>query len=359
MAYVPTCVFRLHAGLSGSEFLCETHDEAESAHIITSPDSRYRQQCCPARLPVGDALSVVSSASAYSSTLTRCHMTQVDSADVSSKWLLAVLFASRAVSCQGEQYRMCSFLSHRACPLVIGVMCARDSSSNFTLGLITQGTVGQLAKTSILHDWIKLIEGITLPTDADCSSFESTSTTMFADLPIGAEHRKTRMSIWWQTVQCRITPNTVLPPILVQCTVPKDESKAVFESVRVFFVRPAGEKILGGASVKPFVGRSKTSQQEETIASISSDKCSMLGEITNCPKTYKNNAAVTGLKAAALTRFSHESLRLQFVFDDLVVSFAGEHLIAAEIGVRHDFISFVGVLSFTIAPFRVVDSVHG
>jgi hypothetical protein len=364
MAYVPTCVFRLHQRLVLSEWLCEAATEDEAVCALTLPASPQRLRFCPFRLAVGDGLTVMSSAAEFDPSSTRCHLTLVDAGEVQEKWLRAIIFAVRSVSGQAKRFGISSFACHRACPQIIGVLCVRDTSASFSVGLITQGSRSQVLRTTTLQDWhADVMDGriagasaaTDLPTPALPEAGQPPPSMMFAELPVCAVHRKAKVSVWWHSVRERIVPEAVLPPILVQCHVPCADSASVFGAVRVFLIRPAtGE--LHGTSQRRFLSlissHSAGASSSLTSNALNSRSATCLGDVTNAASTEKKQLCPPVASSAS-------TARPQFIFDDLRISSVGEHFLCAEVTVSQEYVPFVSPLTYSIPPFRVIDPAVG
>jgi hypothetical protein len=370
MAYSPSCVFRLHQRLLQSERLCDASSEDDAMRFVSSMSSPHRQQLCPFRLAVGDGLTLMSSASEFDPVTTRCHLQLVDAADVQDMWLRAIRFAVRAILGQAKTFGISSLAGHRSCPSIQGVMCMRDSSASFSVALVTQGARSQILKSTVLHNWNAQVVDkhpqparqqsfdalrstgssssssssaahLLLASDPAADELYQTSSMLFAELPICAAHRSAKLSVWWHSVRDRIVPNAELPPILVQCHLPCAYSTAVFDAVRLFVMRPA-DGVLRGTLQRSYASPSclENSHGKQQQQQQPSERASLVD---------RTNAFMSSLPCRS------NSSRLQFVFDDLCISSLGEHLLCAGVTVSSEYLPFVGPLSYSIPPFRVID----
>jgi hypothetical protein len=219
--------------------------------------------------------------------------------------------------------------------------------------------------------------------------------TLFADLPICALHRKTKISVFWQAVKDRVVPGVPLPPILVLCHDQGVDLACVFSTVRILLVRPATGQLLGTTKRRflislptedPGISSPPVQQQQQllvptpTASVLTRPAGGCLGDVTNnasarghmasgkhkgpagaasSPSSQGSYALSASTTVSTSSAAASSSGRRQFVFDDIKVTTAGEHFLCAEVSVAGEYIPFVQPLVYSIPPFRVIDPAVG
>ncbi|RNF01778.1 hypothetical protein TraAM80_06777 [Trypanosoma rangeli] len=339
---MPSCVFCRHEVPDKSEYMCACTELTEIRHVlglqekqtITSNAAASVPSIHPASLALRESVSMTLSHADYTS-LTRCHTVERLTKDqVTLFWEHAAMFAAEHI------LNAASGSLRRGTP-VMGVFITRNAPADFTVGLITQGTL----RDQRLQDAL-----------AQFSSPHALA-RVHAELPLCAAHRAATLRLWWEPRAERVTPHRVMPPMKVileqqqehqyQQQGQLDETHLCgYVAVNVFLCRPAASQLCG--STRKLLNDAVAATFEKTTTHAA-DKISS--------RRKKKAAAfvVDDPHGAARSREQEQWRRTVVLhFDDLFVLEEGEHLIGVEVERLPSYKAFVPALYGHLAPFLVV-----
>lgn len=276
-------------------------------------------ECSASRVAIGDCLSATMSCMQFN-TYTRCHSVCVSVEDVDFLWADTITFVASDIANCG----CASPLALAARAPIVGAFVERLSSSQFSIGLITQRSECEHV-LQLVRRW--------------CSAcgLEFMSVTPFLELPMCRPQRRVTMKVWVEQTDKHVTASELLPRIHVaisqkrsSCASQDSSAPRAHVAVKLFSPRAADVVLRGDLQVM---------LAEPNAASRSSSTSSSIGGPASAPhKCYT----------------LHSDHREVLAFDNVMVATPGETLIGVECVVRPEYRPFVLPLTGLIPPFLVV-----
>jgi hypothetical protein len=279
---------------------------------------------CPTTLAIGDALSVTASCMKYHEYTRAQIVPYVNADNVERVWQKTIAFLAQSVLT--SQYA--SYFAVSARVVTIGCFVERVTSSQFSIGIITQSHEGVGVPGSASSQEIAAWCGASLENVIRSEQ----DILRGAEVPICRGYRQARMTVRAEVGAQQLVAGHIMPPIHVHChfgevrQMPPATASTAISCVKVFLLRPQDSRIQG-----------------HTVQRVGD--AAERGNVDHFLPLLSSSIAQKPLKTHS---------RDHFVFEHLVVSAPGETLIGVECCIKEQYRPFVAPLLQWIPPFLVL-----